>query len=56
MLLPQILRESAGMNGDVVVSAHLDHLVVWNRDRFARRLEEQPFTDEDFRTLSERGI
>jgi MraZ protein len=56
LLIPQILRESAGMNGDVVVSAQLDHLVVWNRERFARRLEQQPFTDEDFRALSERGI
>jgi MraZ protein len=56
LLIPQILRESAGMNGEVVVSAHLDHLVVWNRDRFARRLEQQPFTAEDFKALSERGI
>jgi MraZ protein len=56
LLIPQILRESAGMNGEVVVSAHLDHLVVWNRERFASRLEQQPFSEEDFRTLSERGI
>jgi transcriptional regulator MraZ len=56
ILLPQILRESAGMNGDVVVSAQLDHLVVWNRDRFVARLDEQPFTEDDFRALSERGI
>jgi MraZ protein len=56
LLIPQILRESAGMSGEVVVSAHLDHLRVWNRERFARRLEQQPFTDEDFRALSERGI
>src|ERR1700732_1188675 len=56
LLTPPILRESAGMSGEVVVSAHLDHLVVWNRDRFARRLDEQPFTEEDFRALSERGI
>jgi MraZ protein len=56
LLIPQILRESAGMNGEVVVSAHLDHLVVWNRERFARRLEQQPFTEEDFQALSERGI
>ncbi len=56
IVVPQILRESAGMNGDVVVSARLDHLVVWSRDRFLARMEEQPFTDEDFRVLSERGI
>ena len=56
ILIPQILRESAGMNGDVVVSAQLDHLVVWNRERFQSRLEQQPFTDDDFRALAERGI
>lgn len=56
LLIPQILRESAGMNGDVVVSAQLDHLVVWNRERFQSRLEQQPFTDDDFRALAERGI
>jgi MraZ protein len=56
LVIPQILRESAGMAGEVVVSARLDHLVVWNRERFARRLEQQPFSEEDFRILSERGI
>ena len=56
IVLPPILRESAGMDGEVVVSAQIDHLVVWNRERFVRRLEEQPFTDEDFAALSERGV
>ncbi len=56
LLLPQLLRESAGMNGDVVVSAQLDHLVVWNRDHIETRLEEEPFTDEDYQVLNEHGI
>jgi MraZ protein len=56
ILIPQLLRESAGMNGDVVVSGQLDHLVIWNLERFARRLEDQPFTDEDFHALSLAGI
>jgi MraZ protein len=56
ILLPQILRESAGMNGDVVVTGQLDHLVVWNHERFVTRLDEQPFTEDDYRALSERGI
>jgi MraZ protein len=56
IVVPQILRESAGMTGDVVVSAHLDHLVVWSRDRFLARLAERPFTEDDYRTLAERGI
>jgi len=56
ILIPQILRESAGINGDVVVSGQLNHLVVWNHERFVTRLEEQPFTDEDFHALSLQGI
>ncbi|HZF12514.1 MAG TPA: division/cell wall cluster transcriptional repressor MraZ [Thermoanaerobaculia bacterium] len=56
ILLPQILRESAGMNGDVVVSGQLDHLEIWNHERFVNRLTEQPFTEDDFRALAERGI
>jgi MraZ protein len=56
ILIPQLLRESAGMNGDVVVSGQLNHLVIWNHDRFAKRLEDQPFTDEDFDALSLAGI
>ena len=56
ILIPQLLRERAGMNGDVVVSGQLDHLVIWNHDRFSRRMEDQPFTDEDFRALSQAGI
>jgi hypothetical protein len=39
-----------------VVSGQLDHLVVWNRERFESRLREQPFTEDDFRALSERGV
>ena len=38
ILVPQILRESASMNGDVVVSGQLNHLVVWNHERFVSRL------------------
>lgn len=56
ILIPQLLRESAGMNGDVVVSGQLNHLVIWNHERFAKRLEDQPFTDDDYRALSLAGI
>jgi MraZ protein len=56
ILIPQILRESAGMSGDVVVTGELDHLVVWNHERFLKLLEEEPLTDEDFRALTQYGI
>ncbi|HEX7183997.1 MAG TPA: division/cell wall cluster transcriptional repressor MraZ [Thermoanaerobaculia bacterium] len=56
ILIPQILRESAGMNGDVVVMGQLDHLVVWNHERFLKLLDEEPMADEDFRALTQYGI
>jgi MraZ protein len=56
IVLPQLLRTSAGMDGEVVVSAQIDHLVVWNRERFESRLAEEPFTEEDFGALSAAGI
>jgi len=56
IVVPQILRESAQIVGEVVVSAHLDHLVVWNRERFEERLVQEPFTEEDFRALSDLNI
>ncbi len=56
VVLPVILRESAAMSGDVVVSARLDHLEVWNHQRLRERFEDKPFADDDFAYLSERGI
>ena len=56
LVVPSILRQSAGVAGEVVVSGRLDHLVVWNRERFEKRLDDRPFTDDDFQALAERGI
>lgn len=56
VVIPPILRESALIEGDVVVGARLDHVEVWNKDRLTRRFEGEPFTEEDFAYLSQRGI
>lgn len=56
VVIPPILRDSAEMSGDVVVSARLDYLEVWNRDRLQAKFAQQPFTEEDFENLSEKGI
>ncbi len=56
VVLPPILRASARMEGEVVVSARLDHLEVWNHDRLLERFDEQPFTDDDYGYLSDLGI
>jgi MraZ protein len=50
------LRESAGMAGEVDVFGQYDYLDVWNHDRFATKLEHEPYTDDDARALAEFGI
>ncbi len=50
------LRESAEMVGEVDVFGNLSHLEVWNHERFASKMEQEPLTDEDFSTLAEYGI
>ena len=50
------LRDSAGMAGEVDVFGQYDYLEVWNHDRFAMRLQREPYTDDDARALAEFGI
>ena len=50
------LRESAQMLGAVDVFGQYDHLEVWNHERFVRRLDQEPFTDDDARSLADFGI
>jgi MraZ protein len=57
VLLPQLLRESAAMAGEVSVLGLHNHLTVWNQKRLQERLfKKEPFTDEDGRALAEFGI
>lgn len=57
VLIPQLLRESAAMAGEVSVLGLTNHLAVWNQKRLQERLfKKEPFTDEDGRILSEFGI
>jgi len=56
VVLPQLLRESAAMAGDVSVLGLQNHLEVWNQKRLSERFKKEPFTDEDGRVLSGFGI
>jgi MraZ protein len=57
LVLPQLLRESAAMTGDVSVLGLQNHLAVWNLKRLQERLfKKEPFTEEDGRLLAEYGI
>ena len=57
VLIPQLLRESAAMAGEVSVLGLQNHLALWNQRRLQERLfKKEPFTDEDGRVLSGFGI
>jgi MraZ protein len=57
VLVPQILRETAAMAGEVSVLGLQNHLAVWNQQRLKERLfKKEPFTEDDARALSELGI
>jgi MraZ protein len=55
-VMPQMLRVSAGMAGDVSVLGMQDHLEVWNQKRLLERFKKQPFTEDDAKALAEHGI
>ena len=56
LLVPQILRESAQIRGEVAVLGNLTYLEVRNLEAFRKEISEQAFTDEDTKTLDELGI
>ncbi|HEY1272801.1 MAG TPA: division/cell wall cluster transcriptional repressor MraZ [Terriglobales bacterium] len=56
LLIPQLLREAAQIRGEVAVLGNLTCLEVRNMEALRREIEEQPFTDEDTKTLDELGI
>lgn len=56
VIIPLRLRDAATMAGDVDVLGQYNYLDVWNHDRFLTKLQRDPFTDDDARSLSEFGI
>jgi MraZ protein len=55
LLVPQILREAAQIRGEVAVLGHLTYLEVRNMEALDKEIQE-PFTDEDTKTLDDLGI
>ena len=56
VVIPAHLRESASIVGDVRVLGRIDHIEVWNEERFAEKLRREAWTDDDGLRLSEHGI
>ena len=55
LLIPQILRESAQLRGEVAVLGNLTYLEVRNMEALDKEIKE-PFTDDDTKTLDNLGI
>ena len=56
VVIPAHLRESATIVGDVRVLGRIDHIEVWNEERFTQKLQREAWTEEDGLRLSEHGI
>jgi MraZ protein len=56
LLIPSLLRDSAGVKGEVAVVGNLTYLEVQSIEAYRRDIEENPFTAEDEKTLDELGI
>ena len=54
--IPPHLRESASIIGEVRVFGRINHIEVWNAERFAQKLQRESWTEEDALRLSEQGI
>ena len=52
VLIPQILRDTARLPPDVVVTGNIDHLVVSDRGALASKLASEDFTAEDYDEMS----
>ena len=55
LLLPAVLRESAGLKGEVSVAGRLTYLEVQNAEALREELL-QPLSDDDVKTLADLGI
>jgi len=56
LLIPQLLRDAAGIKGDVAVSGYQTYLEVRNMQVYEKKVREEKFTPEDEKTLDELGI
>jgi MraZ protein len=56
LLVPQLLRESAAIKGEVAVLGNLTYLEVRNAEAFRKEIETEQFTPDDEKTLDELGI
>ena len=56
VLIPALLRETAKVQGEVAVVGNLTYLEVQSIEAYKKDIEENPFTQDDEKTLDELGI
>ena len=56
VLLPQILRETAKLGGEVVVFGVQTYLEVANHDEFKQQMDNEPLTTDDSQILANFGL
>jgi MraZ protein len=56
LLIPQLLRQSADIKGEVAVMGNLTYLEVRNIEALQAQMVEEQFTTEDEETLNKLGI
>ncbi len=56
ILIPQLLRDDAGISGDVMVIGKTDHLEVWNGEVIRKSVKEEPLTVEERERLAQQGF
>ncbi len=52
LLIQSPLRVEADLQGEVIVLGQLNHLAIWNADRFRERRREKPYNEAHARLLS----
>jgi MraZ protein len=56
VLIPALLRDTARIQGEVAVVGNLTYLEVQSIEVYKKDIEENPFTQDDEKTLDEQGI
>ena len=56
VLIPALLRDSGEIKGEVAVVGNLTYLEVQSIEVYKKDIEENPFTQDDEKTLDELGI
>ena len=56
VLIPQLLREAANLQGDVVVLGSQTYLEIVSHDGFKKQMETNPLTQDDKNALADLGL